>query len=293
MGNDIIVKSLEILAARSLPGGGFGITADGTFRTDATAWTVLALLSANFDRNLCENCGTRLAKAQQKDGRIPLTANCPEACWPTSLAILAWHKLEMYEKEKGQAINFLLTNTGEHWKRKEKSLIEIDPSLKGWPWIENTFSWVVPTSESMLALKACDFISHERVQQGGKMLLDRQLPSGGWNFGNVAVFGKEFRPAPETTGHALCALAGLVDQKTVQKSISYLNEQIQELRTPLSLSWAGFALNSWGEPLANFQNRIIESLLLQEKYGSYDTALLSQLLLAYFTKGNLQNFLSS
>ena len=48
---------------------------------------------------------------------------------------------------------------------------------------------------------------HPRVKAGIKLILDRALDAGGWNYGNKSVFGTELRPQPGPTGLALLALA--------------------------------------------------------------------------------------
>ncbi|MCA9481876.1 MAG: hypothetical protein KC545_16145, partial [Nitrospira sp.] len=62
------------------------------------------------------------------------------------------------------------------------------------------------------------------------MLIDRQLPHGGWNSGNTLVFGKELLPLPECTGIALQALAGNTERPLVEHSLSYLLDQLPHLR---------------------------------------------------------------
>jgi hypothetical protein len=123
------------------------------------------------------------------------------------------------------------------------------------------------------------------------MILDRQLPIGGWNYGNKVVFDKKLKPIPESTGHALASLSGLIEKEQIQLSLEYLKKKVPNLRTPLALSWAIFGMSSWSNRPANFREWILESLNLQKKYGSYDTGLLSQLLVAYFTDGDLIGFL--
>jgi hypothetical protein len=124
------------------------------------------------------------------------------------------------------------------------------------------------------------------------MILDRQLPSGGWNMGNTRVFGKELYPIPESTGLALTALNGSAEIENVQLSIDYLGQEAKKLRTPLATAWAIFGLSAWLNRPDRAVDLILESLALQEKYGSYDTTLLSQLLIAYFTPGDLLGFLT-
>jgi hypothetical protein len=167
-----------------------------------------------------------------------------------------------------------------------------DTSIKGWPWIENTHSWIEPTSLAVLALKVCDYGEHERVQEAVHMILNRQLLSGGWNYGNTLVFGKQLMPMPECTGHALCALAGYTEPGLVMLSIDYLSRKAKKVRTPLALSWAIFGLTSWSRRPPQFRDWIVESLALQSRYGNYDTVLLSQLIVAYFTSGDLLSLFS-
>ena len=123
------------------------------------------------------------------------------------------------------------------------------------------------------------------------MILDRQLPSGGWNYGNKIIFDEKLKPIPESTGHALASLSGLIERAQIHLSLEYLRKKAPNLRTPLALSWAIFGMSSWSNRPANFQEWILESLKLQKKYGGYDTGLLSQLLVAYFTDGDLIGFL--
>ena len=46
----------------------------------------------------------------------------------------------------------------------------------------------------------------ERLQYGVDLLLDRQAPDGGWNYGNVRVLDYELPSFLDTTGWALLAL---------------------------------------------------------------------------------------
>jgi hypothetical protein len=78
--------------------------------------------------------------------------------------------------------------------------------------VAGTHSWIEPTALGVIALKAAGHERHERVQEAIRMILDRQLPHGGWNYGNTFVFGRELRPMPESSGAALAGLAGQVER---------------------------------------------------------------------------------
>jgi hypothetical protein len=288
----LISNAIDLVCSRALPEGGFSVKGDGIFRPDATAWAILALKSGSCCDEYISRAHRHLAQSQLPDGRVPLITAIPAAYWPTALAVLAWQKSVGYGDSVQKAVTFLINNIGLHFTKTKDSVTAHDSEIKGWPWVENTHSWVEPTSMAVLALRSSGHGEHARVLEAVRMLLDRQLPSGGWNMGNTLVFGKELLPFPESTGHALTALNGFTNTEVVQKSLDYLNKIIQGLRTPLALAWGLFGLTSWNCRPENYRRLILETLERQEKYGPYDTDLLSQLIVAYYTEADLIRFVS-
>jgi hypothetical protein len=112
------------------------------------------------------------------------------------------------------------------------------------------------------------------------MILDRQLPHGGWNYGNTTVFGRELHPMPESTGAALAGLAGQAEHGAVARSLDYLQGEVDRLRTPVSLGWALLGLAAWDLSPSNGAALVERCLANQARYGEYDTSALSLLLLA-------------
>lgn len=106
------------------------------------------------------------------------------------------------------------------------------------------------------------------------MLLDRQLPHGGWNAGNTVIFGRELHPNPEGTGAALTGLAGIVSPERVVRSIDYLRGEADRLCTPVSLGWALLGLGAWGQRPPNSMALVERCLTNQSRYGVYDTSAL-------------------
>ena len=139
----------------------------------------------------------------------------------------------------------------------------------------------------MLALRVCGYAEHGRTQDAVRLLMNRQLPAGGWNYGNTAVFEQELRPMPETTGLALQALVGLVSRADVDKSIAYLRSELVHLNTPMSLAWATLGLHAWQETLEQPREQVRHVLARQKQLGPYDTASLSLLLLAWHCDAGL------
>jgi len=287
-----ITSVVDTIAGRSAPGGGFSEHTGTPFRADATAMAILALKTAGSHLHLLESARSRLVSEQLADGRVCLAKDQLQAFWPTALALLAWNGSYAYRKHRDLAIHFLIGASGKHWKKKENSPLGHDPSIKGWSWIEDTFAWVEPTALVIMALRLSGYAEHARVSEAVHLLMDRQLPGGGWNYGNTIVYGQELYPQPESTGMALTALAGKVEKREIARSLDYLKSQIRSSRTPLSLGWGLFGLGSWGDRPAEARRLIVECLSRQNKFGAYGTTLLSLLVLAYKANGGFLDAIS-
>ena len=93
---------------------------------------------------------------------------------------------------------------------------------------------------AVMALTREGLGAHPRVEEGSRLILDRALPHGGWNYGNKRVFGQELRPQPGPTGLALVALATRKHEyrpRSVDPAIDYLIRTLPEVRAPSR--WAG------------------------------------------------------
>jgi hypothetical protein len=281
---------LKALEERFVEGSGVLNRPGGSPRPDAACWAILALRAAGGDGRIVEQARRLLAAMQSPDGRIPVSPQHPAAYWPTPLAVLAWHAAPAYQEQRDKAARFLLDL--EEIKTPDAVGPEggHDVTIKGWPWVVATHPWVEPTSYVSLALRACGYETHSRMQDATRMLLDRQLPSGGWNSGNTITFGLEMRPAPESTGIALQALAGMTTKDSVAHSIAYMQEELGFVHSPMSVAWAILGLHAWGQRVDQPQDRIRQVLARQEKLGPYDTASLSLLLLAWHCSQGLIPF---
>ena len=277
----------QTILERALPNGGFAGRVGGEYMPDATAWAIMALTGSGAHGEVVSQARSRLAADQLDDGRVSISPEHPEGFWTTPLAILAWQGASLYREQQTRAIRFLLETTGRHFKRKSDSPMGHDPAIRGWPWIANTHSMVEPTSTSILALRVSGHERHERVREAVRMLLDRQLRQGGWNYGNTIVYGKELYPFPETTGLALYALSGLAPRDEIRRSLEYLEARMKEVRTPRSLGWGLLGLHAWGIKSPESPHWINATLNRQKMIGSYDTCSLCLLLLAHLGNGNL------
>ena len=267
------------LSNRILSDSGIADRPQGLFRVDSTAWGILAFRALGESADRFEPSCARLRSEQGDDGRVWVSREHPASYWPTPLAILAWQSSPASQAAQTRAVNFLLETTGVHYPRKSDEPAAHDPLLKGWPWVADTHSWIEPTALAVIALKSTGHGQHGRVREAIRMMLDRQLPHGGWNYGNTLVFGRELHPMPESAGAALTGLAGEVDRQTVSRSLDYLQGEVDRLRTPISMGWALLGLAAWGVWPSNGSVLVERCLANQSRYGEYDTSALCLLFL--------------
>jgi len=238
------LRLISELTERQQPNGGFSNNHDETARPDATAWALTALQRTDFAENRLNEGREYLTQFQSLDGRISLSKENDNITWITPISLLAWGGHEDFLTHRTKAEKFLLSVSGEHFVQKGNAL-GFDTSIRGWPWILSTHSWVDSTAYAILALRSIKALVtplHPRIDEAVNMLMDRQLESGGWNYGNTSLFGVELRPTMESTALAMTALNNLVESKKLKLSYNYLIDQIQSNSSMLSLSWAVIAL---------------------------------------------------
>ncbi|MGB0910653.1 MAG: prenyltransferase/squalene oxidase repeat-containing protein [Nitrospirales bacterium] len=291
--DSLIRSAFTNVLGRVLPGHGFSDRPDGSFRPDATAWAMMVLKNQELKSEIVKAAGDRLLDVQMPDGRVVISKGHLDAYWPTPLSILAWDGSSAHQSALEHATTFLLKTTGVHWEKTNQDVVGHDTLIPGWPWVDSTHSWVAPTALSMIALTVSGFGDHERVKAGARLLVDRQIPSGGWNYGNTSVLGKKLRPFPETTGVALNALVGHVQREAIEPSIEYLLQHISTYRTPLSLGWSILGLKAWNAVPAKAHEWIIETFERGHLYGGYDTASLCVLLAAALASSGLESVVTT
>lgn len=282
-------RLLDALARSALGDGGFAERPGGRFSAAATAWAALALAKSPERGDIAARAAKRLARAQLPDGRVPVSEAHPEAAWPTPLALLAWRATGAAADLGQRAATFLLsvggTRAGED--TVDRAVVGHDVTIVGWPWILGTHSWVEPTALAVLALSRAGHAAHPRVGEGVRLLLDRQLARGGWNYGNTTVYGVELRPQIDATGAALAALAGAAEAGAVAVSLALLESSLPGVRTPLSLGWGIVGLAAWGRRPAAADAWIEECLALGERRGGWATTHLALLMAASAGVGGL------
>jgi hypothetical protein len=270
-------------------------THDGPVSTEPTAFAAMALLQHGRPTAARRHLAW-LARHQNSDGSLGVTATEIEPCWPTSLAILAWQQaseLGNPKRKRGElptdpasptpaspsaatgsasagvlsnsppassgldytthcnaAVDWLLTLRGETMPRNEQ--FGHDVTLTGWPWVAGTHSWIEPTSFAVLALRATGRVDDPRYDEALRLLVDRQLPTGGCNYGNTIVLGNTLFPHTQPTGIALLALAEtrFAGDPRIARSLAWLHEAVSSEQGASSLAFGLWALAVHQQPHA-------------------------------------------
>ena len=244
-------EALACLAARPC----CGYHADVPPATEPTALAAMALL-AHGSQAAAETALGWLTEIQSADGSVPIDALQQGPGWATGWAVLAWRTAlsgvpllagrQAWAAAADRAIRWVLAAKGRVWP--QSPLLGHDMSLVAWAWAERSVSWVEPTAIQFLALKAAGLQSHQRCREAVRLLRDRAVPSGGWNYGNKAVFGTPLRAHVQPTGLALAALVAETSAEAeVHRAIAYLHKALSQSTTTASLSYALIGLAGHGE----------------------------------------------
>lgn len=244
--------------------------------TESTALGLFALSFASDERS-GEGAGRArawLRSRQRPDGSWPHSDQVPHSDWATSLAIVALSRFPEERALADAAAGWLLAQEGRrsHWVTKlmfllfpERKVIQLDPDLIGWPWYPDTFSWVEPTSYSLIAVKSLrpglgGRRSRSRIEEAERMILDRECLGGGWNYGNSKVLDEELWPYPDTTALALIALQDFRQPESLEQSLAALRAMVEDRASALSLSLAVLALQLHGRHVSSLRSRLVRRI---------------------------------
>lgn len=264
--NDPISRLLEAAA----PGGGWGYRADQPAHLEPTCLALLALTADPVRNAGAIGRGWQAVQSNaQADGSYRLSRGRPQAAWTTGLVLFTQATAGTLNTA---TIERLLTLEGKVLKADPEvaDMIDIDVRLMGWPWAEDTFSWVEPTSWAVLALRAAGCGGHARVREGLRLLLDRAFASGGANYGNRTVLGRTTEPIPGPTAILLLALQGVDDPK-IEAAKGYLRIHAEKASDLEHLGWIKLALSAHADDdatkagLPRLDERIREVLEIELK----------------------------
>ena len=155
-----------------------------------------------------------------------------------------------------------------------------DNSLQAWSWIDGTFSWVEPTAWCLLALKqwsaapgAID--GRTRIVVAERLLLDRCVAKGGWNYGNANMLGQELKPFVPTTALALLSLQDRQSLPEVARSVAFLEREATTERSGTALALALMALRAYGRSADAVRDTLVAELPIALNLGKIASVAMS------------------
>lgn len=244
------------LTALFLPDGGCPYYKGGGSSAEPTLLAALAIFSSVAPVGRAKPLLDWAVGLQSDDGSIGADpAHSDQGKWATSQAAFVFHHFGLGRNLK-RALDFILSS---------KSLtLPDDPrtgqndGLSGWSWVQGTFGWVEPTAWALLALHLAGLGGHPRAVEGRRFLLDRQIPSGGWNYGNPALNDKDLLPFWDTTGLALLALKSHPEERRVIQSLDLLEKNQERIESLCGLAWTVLGLQSYGRDTHRLKTRLFD-----------------------------------
>ncbi len=231
----------------------------GTVASEPVAWASIALTARDrFD--VARGWLNRLKEWQQRDGSVGVGPDDQDPKWPTSLAVLSWRIFDdrsgtsEFTESADAGCQWLFSLAGHTMARPSGRFH--DTTLHGWPWAEGTHSWLEPTAFAVLALRASGYQEHPRTLEAVRLIQDRQLPSGGCNYGNTFVLDQQLLPHVQPSGLAAMALASAGDDPRTRKTAAYLSRKWGTIHGTSSWCFAAMGLAAHGRLPTDFSAQL-------------------------------------
>ena len=291
----MINAAIDLLLGAQNEDGGWGAVKGKRGNTESTSFALMALKSLEgkpFDRQM--TAGLKwLLQHQKDDGSWSLSDASKQSSWITPIAVLALLSFQDQTEHALRAAKWILTQEGRKpgWVASllvrlslVKKMTELDPYLSGWSWTPGAFSWVEPTSYSLMALKKlkrslAGTNCEERIRQGEMLIYDRMCENGGWNYGNSKVLGETLWPYPDVTAVALIALQDRPTSEANQKSLRSLDAMMREAGSGMALSWGILCLTLYDQDIREWKKVLLRNFEKTRFLGETKTLALSLLAL--------------
>jgi hypothetical protein len=271
----MIDVALDLLLGAQNEDGGWGSVKGKRSNTESTSFALMALDSLKgkpFDRQTTAGL-TWLLQHQKDDGSWSLNDAAKQSSWTTPIAVLALLSFQDQGEHALRAAKWILTQEGRKpgWVASllfrfslVKKMTELDPYLSGWSWTAEAFSWIEPTSYSLMALKklkgSLDGTNcEERIRQGEMLIYDRMCENGGWNYGNSRVLGEALWPYPDVTAVALIALQDRATNEANQTSLRALDALMREAASGTALSWGILCLTLYNQDVREWKKILVKN----------------------------------
>ena len=289
----MIEPAIDLLIDAQNPDGGWGSVKGKRSNTESTSFALMALKCLDRDVFLRPMTAglSWLLQHQKDDGSWSLSDASKQSSWTTSIAVLALLSFQDQREHALRAAKWILTQEGRKpgwvtsllvWLSLVKKMGELDPYLSGWPWTAGAFSWVEPTSYSLMALRKlkrslAGTNCEERIRQGEMLIYDRMCKGGGWNYGNSRVLGEVLWPYPDVTAVALIALQDRRASEANQTSLRALDVMMREAASGTALGWGILCLTLYNQDVGEWKKILVKNFEKTRFLGETKTAALALL----------------
>jgi hypothetical protein len=262
--DDRLADMRRALLAAANADGGWGYYPGKASRLEPTCWALLALLpnDSTLDGHVSAHRDF-LQRSRRQDGLFIEAAIRGEDRPNLGFNALAAILLERHDLGITVARDFVESAIVQHKGIKLADQSQInrqDNGLQGWGWIDETFTWVEPTSWCLLALKKASSPSKEsraRIQEAERVLIDRCCEPGGWNYGNSNMLGQTLHPYVSTTAIGLLAMQDRRQERCVVRSLEFLTQHRLAEQSAMALGLTSIALRVFELPDGDVQNRLL------------------------------------
>lgn len=246
-------KSLRAaLIAQANASGGWAYYPGRSSRIEPTCWALLALGDERTEGFDPQPHWHFLLNCQRASGLLVEDPALPPNLAFNALAALALQRHTGLRASAALAALLYAVAGQSGLQVAQSPNFQQDNSLRGWPWIEGTFSWVEPTCWALIALKRAQTSgvaidgAAQRVDEAERLLVDRCCREGGWNYGNANALGKDLFPYISVTALALLALRNRRDADAVTRSLRFLQDQWSTEESTISLGLTSICLRRFG-----------------------------------------------
>jgi Prenyltransferase and squalene oxidase repeat len=249
-------RTLDFLKASENPDGGWGYRAGGKSAAEPSAFAAMALL-AGAESQAAGRGMTFLRSCRDSSGGLGVAPGDASGGWMAYAGLLAFQAFGV-KAEAARLADWILKFEDAASRFSPADIAAIaktyryDASIPGWSWTPGATAWVEPTALFILALiKAGVAPTNARILAGAKLLMDRKVPSGGWNFGNPFSKSYELPATPLSTAIALTALAATgasEDKPAVAAGLRFLERSLGGDLSTVALAWTLVALQAYRTP---------------------------------------------
>ncbi len=266
------MSGIGFLLAGQNPDGGWGYGAQGKSAVEPTAAVLLALQKTLSDEEARRRAIAWLRGAQRRDGGWGFNSDDPESAWHTSWGVLALAKTG----EKGNhldrgakwLLNVIMLELRQDAMEASGKVLQIDLSLRGWPWLPGESAFIEPTALALLAFESAgEAPGDQRIREAVRYIQDRRCPGGGWNVGNPIMFNSVLPARAYTTALVLLALAGRARGVIRPEDLRTLRNEMDREGSPLALAWGLLALRALGENDPAAETRLLQ---MQGRNGAWE-----------------------